>query len=166
MAARATRSVKRHAPQLPAEAFVYKQHHACQCLPNALQNITIALSCQVVPYPAAASAGAGAVATAMPQVDRWTAQRTAQQCLSIKYVEDLAEAGQTKRASLSLYIYMYMYIYIYIKPRRFTARFRVLRCPLSGRRALAHRPRRGMHETALIIVSCILLLVHLVPHAP
>ncbi|CAL1140711.1 unnamed protein product, partial [Cladocopium goreaui] len=41
------------------------------------------------------SAGAAAAASALPEMDAWAAQRTAQQCLSIKYVEDLAEADLT-----------------------------------------------------------------------
>ena len=67
------------------------------------------LSSKVVRRPTT-SAGAAAAASALPEMDPWAAQRTAQQCLSIKYVEDLAEARQTTQTSLGLSFVFVLFI--------------------------------------------------------
>ena len=78
------------------------------------QHITIALSCQVVPFSTTASAGAGAGATAAPEVDRWAAQRMAQQCLSIRYVEELAEAGKKKLLDVNAPV-AWLFVFVFFR---------------------------------------------------
>ena len=100
------------------------------------------LSSKVVRRPTT-SAGAAAAASALPEMDPWAAQRTAQQCLSIKYVEDLAEARQTTQTSLGL-----SFVFVLFIPCSLSGRphCHSTRRDAAGERrpgTLAHWPRQG-----------------------
>ena len=68
----------------------------------------------MVPFSTTASAGAGAGATAAPEVDSWAAQRMAQQCLSIRYVEELADAETKKNLNINAAI-AWLFVFVFFR---------------------------------------------------
>ena len=86
-------------------------------------------------------------------MDRWAAQRTAQQCLSIKYVENLAGARQTTQTSLRPSFSCSSVLPV--RAASLPLHWKTCSRPASTKN-LAHRPRRPYFVARACRCSCIM----------